>query len=111
MARDIFAPTHQTGNCIFYCRSLIDDGFDSLDMLGELMEDDVRFVKPFNASTFRPSFIELSPRARDVYTVDKAVGGAALKGIEATIQEGKRASIGGYECHDDVEWPRQSEMT
>ena len=89
-------------------------------MLAELMEDDISFTKKahkrvilqrlFYDSTSPPSFVEQSPRAGDVCTVDEAIGDAAQTGIEATISEGKRASICGYECHDDVEWPRQSEM-
>ncbi|KAL3816442.1 hypothetical protein ACHAXA_000092 [Cyclostephanos tholiformis] len=87
-------------DAVNYCNTLIDDGFDSLDMLAELMEDDIHFMKKahkrvmlrrlFNATTSSSAFNEQIPPAKKVYTVDEALGVAARKGIEATIAEEKR---------------------
>jgi hypothetical protein len=99
----LYLPQLAKEDVVFYCSSLIHDGFDSLDMLAELMKDDISFMKKahkrvkllrlFYASTSPPSFVEQSPPAGDVYTVDEAIGDAAQTGIEATISEGKRASL------------------
>ena len=38
-------PTLSRGDALNYCKCLIDDGFDSLDMLNELEEEDISFMK------------------------------------------------------------------
>jgi hypothetical protein len=101
-----YLPQLAQEDLVHYCNSLIDDGFDSLDMLAELMEDDINFMKKahkrvlarrlFNASTSSSTALdEQIPSARKVYTVDEALGVAARKGIEATIAEEKRLASEG----------------
>jgi hypothetical protein len=100
-----YLPQLAKEDIVYYCNSLIDDGFDSLDMLGELLEDDIGFMKKahkrviarrlFNASKSPSAFDEQIPMARKVYTVDEALGVAARKGIEATIAEEKRLASEG----------------
>ncbi len=95
-----YLPQLNKEDAIDYCKFLIDDGFDSLDMLAELIEDDIYFMKKAhkrvmsrklsNTSTLPYAADEQIPPPRKVYTVDEALGVAARKGIEATIAEEKR---------------------
>jgi hypothetical protein len=95
-----YLPQLNKEDAVKYCKILIDDGFDSLDMLAELIEDDIYFMKKahkrvmsrklFNTSTLPSAVDEEMPPPRKVYTVDEALGVAARKGIEATIAEEKR---------------------
>jgi hypothetical protein len=95
-----YLPQLNKDDAVNYCKILIDDGFDSLDMLAELIEDDIYFMKKAhkrvmsrklsNTSTFPSAADEQMPPPRKVYTVDEALGVAARKGIEATIAEEKR---------------------
>ena len=95
-----YLPQLNKDDAVNYCKILVDDGFDSLDMLAELIEDDIYFMKKAhkrvmsrklsNTSTLPSAADEQMPPPRKVYTVDEALGVAARKGIEATIAEEKR---------------------
>lgn len=82
----------------YYCKCLISDGFDSFEMLEELMVDDLHFMKKAHKRVMSrrlfksqeespPEMMEESYRVKKVYTVDEALGMAARKGIEATVAE------------------------
>jgi len=88
-----------------YCKCLIDDGFDSLDMLEELIEDDLYFMKTAHRRVMSRKLSWLTnaktqalPSASDhqslavkkVYKVDEALGLAARLGIERKLSEAKR---------------------
>ncbi|KAL9179026.1 hypothetical protein ACHAXT_000068 [Thalassiosira profunda] len=86
-----------------YCVCLIDDGFDCLETLDELLEEDLHFMKIGHKRTLlrklprlgsgRNLALPSSPEMRNVkkvYKVDEALGEAARKGIEAIIAEEKR---------------------
>lgn len=88
----------------YYCKCLISDGFDSFEMLEELMVDDLYFMKKAHKRVVSrrlfksqeeppPEMMEESYQVKKVYTVDEALGMAARKGIEATVAEEKRLAV------------------
>lgn len=95
-----FLPLLQQDDVVKYCKCLISDGFDSLDMLEELIVDDLYFMKKAHqrvmARRLSNNQVEQSESneqtgcVKKVYTVHEALGVAARKGIEATIAEEKR---------------------
>lgn len=96
-------PHLQQDDVVHYCQCLISDGFDSLDMLEELIADDLYFMKKAHQRVMSRRLVsksqEVPPeadeqplRVKKVYTVDEALGVAARKGIEATVAAEKRLS-------------------
>ena len=103
-----YLPRLQPDDCYKYTSCLIEDGFDSLDMLGELIDDDLYFMRKAHRRVMSRKLSELNTKSRPlpsessssdyqppmpakkVYTVEEALGKAARKGIEATIAEEKR---------------------
>ncbi|KAL3763041.1 hypothetical protein ACHAW5_000438 [Stephanodiscus triporus] len=91
-----YLPQLNKEDAVNYCKCLIDDGFDSLDMLAELLDDDIYFMKKAHKRVMSRKLSNMAAPdeqilpARKVYTVDEALGVAARKGIEATIAEEKR---------------------
>ena len=94
-------PHLQHDDVVYYCKCLISDGFDSLDMLEELIVDDLYFMKKAHQRVMSQHLSkrqeelltvmdEESARTKKVYTVDEALGVAARKGIEATVAAEKR---------------------
>lgn len=94
-------PHLQQDDVVYYCKCLISDGFDSLDMLEELIVDDLYFMKKAHQRVMSRHLSkrqeelltvmdEESTRTKKVYTVDEALGVAARKGIEATVAAEKR---------------------
>lgn len=96
-------PHLQQNDVVHYCQCLISDGFDSLEMLEELIADDLYFMKKAHQRVMSRRLVsksqEVPPetdeqplRVKKVYTVDEALGVAARKGIEATVAAEKRLS-------------------
>ncbi len=93
-------PHLQQDDVVYYSKCLISDGFDSSDMLEELLEEDLYFMKKAHRRTMYrrlsqrqelpAEMIEEPIRMKKVYSVDEALGVAARKGIEATVAEEKR---------------------
>lgn len=89
-----------------YCNCFIEDGFDSLVMLDEIMEGDFYFMKTAHRRVMTRTLFGLTsnnnvrtlPAGSDhqmlavkkIYKVDEALGVAARLGIERKLAEGKR---------------------
>ena len=86
-----------------YCWSLIDDGFDSAEMLEEIEFDDLHFMKKAHqralAKALSQEINSVPEKAvfqsndqslpKKVYKVEEALGEAARKGIEALVAASK----------------------
>jgi len=96
-------PRLQRADVSNYCWSLIDDGFDSAEMLEELEFDDLHFMKKAHQRALTRALsqdvnvvpekavvdsIDQSP-PKKVYKVEEALGEAARKGIEALVAASK----------------------
>ena len=72
-----YLPSLQDHDTTNYCRLLMSDGFDSVEMLEELIEDDLHFMKKGHRRvltrklTFEASSSELEQAKKKVYTVDE----------------------------------------
>lgn len=96
-------PRLQKADVSNYCWSLIDDGFDSAEMLEEIEFDDLHFMKKAHQRALAKalsqeinsvpeeavsqSIDQSSPKK--VYKVEEALGQAARKGIEALVAASK----------------------
>lgn len=103
-----YLPLLQKEDAFNYCKYLVDDGFDCLGMLDEVLEEDLYFMKkghrrvlarqlfgiPIDKTRTLPTMPsnEQPPAAKKIYALDEALGEAARKGIEAKIMEEKRKS-------------------
>lgn len=96
-------PRLQKADVSNYCWSLIDEGFDSAEMLEEIEFDDLHFMKKAhrralvkilsNEDEFLPEKATVEPDYQSpppkVYKVEEALGEAARKGIEALVAASK----------------------
>ena len=84
-------PTLQDADLISYSQCLVDDGFDCLQMLDVLTDDDIVFMKTAHRRVLSGHISNAMPE-RTVYTVEEALGEATRKGIEQIVQENRVAS-------------------
>ena len=98
-------PRLQKADVSNYCWSLIDDGFDSAEMLEELEFDDLHFMKKAHQRALvkalsqevdsgsekvvAESNDQSFPKPKKIYKVEEALGEAARKGIEALVAASK----------------------
>eukprot|EP00985_Skeletonema_marinoi_P019246 scaffold10964_cov146-Skeletonema_marinoi.AAC.5 len=96
-------PRLQRADVSNYCWSLIDDGFDSAEMLEELEFDDLHFMKKAHQRALTKALsqdVNVVPEKavvdsndqsppKKVYKVEEALGEAARKGIEALVAASK----------------------
>ena len=102
-----YLPLLQKEDAFNYCKYLVDDGFDCLGMLDEVLEEDLYFMKKghrrvlarqlFGITSDKTRTLPTMPSdepspAEKIYTLDEALGEAARRGIEAKIMEEKRKS-------------------
>ena len=72
-----YLPSLQDHDTTNYCQHLMSDGFDSVEMLEELIEDDLHFMKKGHRRVltrkllFEASSSELEQAKKKVYTVDE----------------------------------------
>ena len=84
-------PTLQEADLISYSQCLVDDGFDCLQMLDVLTDDDIVFMKTAHRRVLSSHITTAMPE-RTVYTVEEALGEATRKGIEQIVQENRVTS-------------------
>jgi hypothetical protein len=98
-----YLPRLQKADLSNYCWSLIDEGFDSAEMLEELEFDDLHFMKKAHRRALvkilskedeslpEKAAVESNDQSlpKKVYKVEEALGEAARKGIEALVAASK----------------------
>lgn len=84
-------PTLQDSDLVSYSQCLVNDGFDCLQMLDALTDDDILFMKTAHRRVLSTHISTTMPE-RTVYTAEEALGEATRKGIEQIVQENRVAS-------------------
>ena len=104
-----YLPSLQEYDVANYVANLLEDGFDSMEMMEELMEDDLQFMKKAHrrallrklSGNLDNTNTRALPSASDprllaekkVYKLNEALGEAARRGIEAKVAEAKEKRL------------------
>ena len=108
-------PRLQKADATNYCWSLIDEGFDSAEMLKEVESDDLFFMKKAHRRALVKTLskeVKTSPEhmtqsdtqssPQKVYKVEEALGEAARKGIEALVAASKTGTEQAPEDREQI---------